>query len=180
MTTSLIRPRSSEDLCACVDALAAVHASDGYPVNWPSDPPGWLTPMDLVQAWVAVEDSDIVGHIGLSSIDMATFEPPLALAIGTPIGVVGSITRLFVTPWGRGHGHATHLLDVVCREASDLGLPLTLNVSDDGHAAIALYERAGWQRVASARADWLNAAGENALVHYYVSPDSTRRPDQSA
>ena len=69
---------------------------------------------------------------------------------------------------------------MVRREASDLGLPLTLNVSDDGHAAIALYERAGWQRVASARADWLNAAGENALVHYYVSPDSTRRPDQSA
>ncbi len=60
------------------------------------------------------------------------------------------------------------------KEAVALGLPLMLDVSDEGHAAIALYERAGWRRVASARARWLNKAGEPALLHYYVSPDEPR------
>ncbi|WP_079314685.1 GNAT family N-acetyltransferase [Microbispora sp. GKU 823] len=176
----LIRSRTIKDLRACIDALATVHASDRYPVDWPADPGRWLTPSNLVQAWVAVEGSDVVGHVGLSQLDAATLEPPLARAIGTPAGPVGSITRLFVTPQWRGYGHATRLLDVVGKKAADLGIPLVLDVSDDGHAAIALYERAGWQRVASARAEWLNAAGENALLHYYMSPETTRkqhRPD---
>ncbi|TDD24566.1 hypothetical protein [Nonomuraea diastatica] len=51
-------------------------------------------------------------------------------------------------------------------------MPLVLDVSDDGHAAIDLYERAGWRRVASARGDWVNAAGEVALPHFYVSPET--------
>jgi ribosomal protein S18 acetylase RimI-like enzyme len=175
----LIRPRTIKDLRACIDALATVHASDRYPVNWPADPGRWLTPSNLVAAWVVVEGSDIVGHVGLSQLDAATLEAPLVRAISTPTGPVGSITRLFVTPQGRGRGHATRLLDVAGKKAADLGVPLVLDVSDDDHAAIALYERAGWQRVASARAEWLNAAGENALLHHYVSPETTRKPNQS-
>ncbi|MFF0243419.1 GNAT family N-acetyltransferase [Streptosporangium sandarakinum] len=175
----LIRPRTTEDLRSCIEALATVHASDRYPVDWPADPGRWLTPSDLVEAWVVVEGSDVVGHVGLSRLDAATLEAPLARAISTPAGPVGSITRLFVTPQGRGCGHAIRLLDVAGKKAADLGMPLVLDVSDDGHAAIALYERAGWRRVASARAEWLNAAGENALLHYYVSPETTRKPAQS-
>ncbi|MEU9837384.1 GNAT family N-acetyltransferase, partial [Streptosporangium sp. NPDC048047] len=143
------------------------------------DPGRWLTPSGLVEAWVVVEGSDVVGHVGLSQLDAATLEAPLTRAIGAPAGPVGSITRLFVTPQGRGHGHATRLLDVVGTKAAALGIPLVLDVSDDGHAAISLYERAGWRRVASARAEWLNAAGENALLHYYVGPGAARKPAQS-
>jgi ribosomal protein S18 acetylase RimI-like enzyme len=179
VTTPSIRPRTTKDLPACIDALAIVHASDGYPVNWPDDPGRWLTPSNLVKAWVAVEGSGVVGQVGLSQLDAAKLEPPLARAIGTPAGPVGSITRLFVTPQGRGRGHATHLLEVARKEADNLGIPLVLDVSDDDHAAIALYERAGWQRAASARADWLNAAGEHALLHYYVSPETARKPTQT-
>ncbi|WP_248962441.1 GNAT family N-acetyltransferase [Sphaerisporangium perillae] len=179
MTNLPIRPRTTEDLPACVDALAAVHASDRYPVDWPADPGRWLTPSNLVQAWVAVRGADVVGHVGLARLDAAALEPSLAAAIGAVSGPVGSITRLFVTPQGRGHGHAAHLLDVVRKEAANLGMPLVLDVSDDGHAAISLYERAGWQRVTSARGDWLNAAGEHALLHYYVSPETARKPTQT-
>ncbi|GAB3138098.1 GNAT family N-acetyltransferase [Microbispora hainanensis] len=179
MTSPLIRPRTIEDLPACVDALATVHASDRYPVNWPADPGRWLTPSNLVAAWVVVNGADVLGHVGLSQPDAATLEPLLAQAIGMPAGPVGSLTRLFVTPPGRGHGHATRLLDVVAKKAADLGIPLVLDVSDDDHGAITLYERAGWQRVATTRAEWLNAAGENALLHHYVSPETMRKPAQS-
>ncbi|MFF3672295.1 GNAT family N-acetyltransferase [Microtetraspora malaysiensis] len=180
METLLIRRRTTEDLPACIDALAAVQASDRYPVDWPADPGRWLTPSNLVEAWVAVDGLDVVGHVGLAQLDAATLEPSLAEALGTPAAPVGSITRLFVTPRRRGHGQATQLLEVAGKEAANLGMPLILDVSDDGHAAIALYERVGWRRVVTTRADWLNAAGEHAVVHYYVSPETARKPGRAA
>ncbi|MER6509321.1 GNAT family N-acetyltransferase [Nonomuraea sp. NPDC001636] len=152
MTTGdmAVRPRTPSDLSACTDALALVHAADRYPVDWPADPQGWLTPGDLLRAWVAVEEGRVLGHVGLAG----TGEGP-------------QVTRLFVVPAARGRGLAPLLLDTVRKAA---GTPVLLEVSDEGRAAVALYERLGWRRVGSTRARWLNAAGEPALLHHYVSP----------
>ncbi|MFG3441002.1 GNAT family N-acetyltransferase [Nonomuraea sp. NPDC047897] len=154
-----IRPRTDADLDACVKALFEVHAADRYPVDWPADPARWLTPADLVRAWVAVEDGRVTGHVGLARV-----EPEVAELVGAP--VAGAVTRLFVAPGARGGGLAARLLDVVLAQAA----PLALEVSDEGRAAIASYERHGWRRVGSTRAAWLNAAGEPALLHHYLSP----------
>ncbi|MEU8363670.1 GNAT family N-acetyltransferase [Nonomuraea sp. NPDC048882] len=142
-----IRPRTSQDLPACVEALAQVQAADRYPVDWPDDPAGWLTPDDLASAWIAVEPGAVVGHVGLTGD--------------------GEVVRLFVTPAARGGGLAARLLETARTAATG---PLKLQVSSEGKAAIAFYERAGWRRIGSDRATWLNAAGEPALVHHYVSP----------
>ncbi|WP_221762528.1 GNAT family N-acetyltransferase [Nonomuraea sp. WAC 01424] len=145
-----VRHRTPADLDACAEALALVHAADRYPVDWPGDPQGWLTPHGLLRAWVAYEDGRVLGHVGLAD---------------TPEGP--EVTRLFVAPAARGRGLAPLLLATV-REAA--GTPVLLEVSHEGRAAIALYERLGWRRVRSSRARWLNAAGEPALLHHYVSP----------
>ncbi|MFI7419528.1 GNAT family N-acetyltransferase [Nonomuraea sp. NPDC049684] len=145
-----VRPRTPADLTACTDALALVHAADRYPVDWPADPQGWLTPGDLLRAWVAVEEGQVLGHVGLAG----AAEGP-------------QVTRLFVVPAARGRGLAALLLETVRKAA---GAPVVLEVSDEGRAAVALYERLGWRRVGSTRARWLNAAGEPALLHHYVSP----------
>ncbi|WP_214414839.1 GNAT family N-acetyltransferase [Sphaerisporangium fuscum] len=142
-----IRPRTPEDLPACVEALAQVQDTDRYPVNWPEDPGGWLTPAELASAWIAEEAGAVLGHVGVTRD--------------------AEITRLFVTPAARGRGLAVRLLDTV---RAAVRAPLKLEVSSEGTAAIALYERSGWRRVGSSRADWLNAAGEPALLHHYVSP----------
>ncbi|MFC7386903.1 GNAT family N-acetyltransferase [Sphaerisporangium rhizosphaerae] len=142
-----IRPRTPEDGDACVEALAQVQAADRYPVEWPDDPWGWLTPVDLTGAWIAIEAGVVLGHVGLTHD--------------------GEITRLFVTPAARGRGLAGRLLDTVRATARH---PLKLEVSSEGEAAIAFYERSGWRRVGSSRADWTNAAGEPALLHHYISP----------
>ncbi|MEV0620510.1 GNAT family N-acetyltransferase [Nonomuraea sp. NPDC050404] len=145
-----IRDRTPLDLDACVKALAEVQAVDRYPVDWPSDPGRWLTPADLARAWIAepVPQAGVVlGHVALTE-DL-------------------EITRLFVAPAARGGGLAARLIDTV-RAATHL--PLKLQVSSEGQAAIRFYERSGWRRIGSDRADWLNAAGEPALVHHYVSP----------
>ncbi|MEU4514906.1 GNAT family N-acetyltransferase [Nonomuraea wenchangensis] len=146
----LIRPRTPEDLEACVKALAEVRSVDRYPVDWPDDPGGWLTPRGLERAWVAAADMAVLGHVGLTA------------------GL--EVTRLFVVPAARGRGLAGLLLDTVRAAAG--GRPVTLEVSSEGKAAIAHYERSGWRRTGSSRATWLNAAGEPALLHHYVSPPS--------
>jgi GNAT superfamily N-acetyltransferase len=172
----VIRPRTPEDLPACVEALAKVHAADRYPVTWPADPGRFLAPASLTAAWVALRQEQVVGHVGLSLEDVSALDPSVRRALDTAERVA-MVTRLFVTPEGRGRSYASRLLDVV-REAA--GLPLILDVSDEGRAAIALYERTGWQRVASVRADWLNAAGEPALLHYYTAPVTAQaRADSS-
>jgi GNAT superfamily N-acetyltransferase len=156
-----IRPRSPEDLDACVEALAQVQAADRYPVDWPDDPAGWLTPDGLSGAWIAVEAQAVLGHVALTQ-DM-------------------KISRLFVLPAARGRGLAAQLLDTV---RAAVRVPLKLEVSSEGKAAITFYERSGWRRVGSTRADWLNAAGEPALLHHYVSSpqagiDTIDRPSSS-
>ncbi|MEQ4715517.1 GNAT family N-acetyltransferase [Nonomuraea sp. B19D2] len=142
-----IRLRNRADMDACVEALAQVQAADRYPVDWPDDPGGWLTPADLTSAWIAIEADNVLGHVGLTRD--------------------AEIVRLFVTPAARGRGLAAQLLDSVRAAARG---PLKLRVSSEGEAAIAFYERSGWRRVGSSRADWVNAAGEPALLHHYVSP----------
>lgn len=142
-----IRTRTAADLAACVEALAEVQAADRYPVHWPADPGAWLTPDGMTTAWIAVEAGAVLGHLALTRDQ--------------------EVSRLFVTPGARGRGVASRLLDTA-RAATPL--PLRLEVSSEGRAAIGFYERSGWRRVGSTRAGWLNAAGEPALLHHYVSP----------
>src|SRR5579875_1359301 len=58
-----IRVREDGDLDRCVQALAAVHQTSGYPANWPADPAGWLTPGGMAGAWVATTAAEpVAGH----------------------------------------------------------------------------------------------------------------------
>ncbi|MFD9944362.1 GNAT family N-acetyltransferase [Nonomuraea sp. NPDC059023] len=158
----MIRPRLEADLDACVEALAEVQKADGYPVSWPADPRGWLAPPSMVRAWIAVDPGAVVGHVGLVPDDL---DPVVAEVVGSARAL--TVARLFVTPGGRGRGLAEKLMATVREQADG---PLALEVSDEGVAAIALYERTGWRRVATTRATWLNNAGQPAVMHHYVMP----------
>ena len=50
------------DLNRCVAVLADVHASDSHPMRWPADPANWPTPTDVLTAWVAEYEGNLVGH----------------------------------------------------------------------------------------------------------------------
>ncbi|MFD5598167.1 hypothetical protein [Streptomyces griseorubiginosus] len=39
-----VRPRTGDDVSACVRVLEEVHRGDGYPVNRPARPGDWLSP----------------------------------------------------------------------------------------------------------------------------------------
>ena len=84
-----VRPRTGADLDACVRVLADVRRVDGHPVNWPADPPSWLSPPRLHRAWVAGPGGSVVGHA----------------VPGTPADGSMELSRLSVTPHaGRSGG----------------------------------------------------------------------------
>ena len=90
-----VRPRQPEDLPACAAALRRVHDSSGYPSRWPDDPGGWITPRDMVAAWVAEHDGEAAGLVALvrgMRVDC------LLRATGLPPESLGGVTRLYVDP----------------------------------------------------------------------------------
>jgi GNAT superfamily N-acetyltransferase len=153
-----IRNRDAADLDRCVQALAAVHKSSGYPINWPADPLQWLAPPGTLQAWVATtNDAPIAGHVILR-------QPP-AFAVGQGAAEVG---RLFVIPAARRQGIALALLQQAMRWATANELDLILEVTDHLRSAGALYERAGFRRIDTRRADWTTPDGKPVTLHRYT------------
>ena len=162
-----IRPRRATDLPQCVDALAEVHRTDAYPQRWPVDPAAWLDPSDSLGAWVADSDGAILGHVVVTT---CTDDPTLAQTIGRPFSEMARVSRLFVTPAGRGSGLARDLLAQAGSFALHAGFGLALDVVDDSANAIAVYEHLGWRLVEFRTAVWTTVDGRHPLLRLYVLP----------
>jgi len=160
-----VRPRRPTDLTGCVDALAEVHRADAYPKQWPVDPASWLDPSDSLAAWVADSNGAIVGHVVVTA---CTNDPTLAQATGRPISELASVSRLFVTPAGRGAGLARDLLSQAGSFAMHAGLGLVLDVVDDAANAIAVYEHLGWRLVDCRPSVWTTDDGLHPLLRVYA------------
>ncbi|WP_329307429.1 GNAT family N-acetyltransferase [Streptomyces sp. NBC_01260] len=165
-----IRRRRDDDMTACVEALATVHEMDRYPARWPVDPGSWLTPDGLLDAWVAMDGTDVLGHVALTRTGHA-----MAAEVGLPPDELASVARLFATASARRRGVASALLATATAAAAAGGLRLVLEVEDGGGPAVALYEGAGWRLVSSRSGDWTTADGRTALLHTYLAPGTTAR-----
>jgi GNAT superfamily N-acetyltransferase len=175
-----IRPRTDDDVEACVAVLARVHASEGYPVDWPDRPAAWLTGPAPLGGGVAVRGGRPAGHVGLFRGGEGDAAPGLwrrrhgGSGEPTATAVVG---RLFVDPGARGHGLGALLLDRAEREARGRGLHPVLDVVASDTAAIALYERLGWQRMATVERCW--GPVTRVTVHCYAAAPRGRGRDLS-
>ncbi|MFB6578081.1 GNAT family N-acetyltransferase [Streptomyces sp. NPDC056402] len=163
-----VRRRTDADLGACVQVLAEVHAQDGYPVNWPEHPCGWLSGPALLAAWVAELDGRIVGHVALSRSAADDAAPALWSSRGgagrAAAAVVG---RLFVAPAARGHGIGALLMARATREARERDLHPVLDVVVSDASAVALYERLGWELLATVEQRW--SPERTVTVHCYAA-----------
>ena len=165
----LIRARRPADLPGCVEVLDKVHHRDGYPVNWPADPAGFLTSGAQLGAWVAERDGTVFGHVVLS--DGRTEIDELAGLDVLPDKRFAGISRLFVAPAGQGGGLGRALLDTAVAAAAAAGREPILSVVDDGRdKAVSVYEHLGWRRIATLDADWTTSDGSVPMLRYYVAP----------
>lgn len=137
MPNIAIRDRTDADFVDCVAFLRDVHELSGYPVNWPADPKGWLTPPEALGCWVITVDGEVAGHVAL-----------------TADGEGALVERLFVDPKRTGGGLGRQLLDHCVTVACEANRKLSLDVAENCHAAIALYDRTGWHRTGRTPIDW--------------------------
>lgn len=164
-----VRVRRSDDIAVCVALLADVHTADGYPLLWPADPARWLTSDNLLAAWVAGDGQTVLGHVTLRGAEDQTSAPAWSAATGLPPRQLAAVAKLFVAPSARGRGIGAALLATACAEARLRNLAPVLEVLDHDRAAIALYERMGWRRVASVPVPWAQAGDAPMLLHAYVA-----------
>lgn len=165
---AVIRLRRPDDLRDAAAALVAVHGTDGYPVEGVDDSTGWLTPPDLVQAWVAERDGRVVGHVAVSR---PAEDEAVSLWLGghpQDEGRVTTLARLFVLAEARKQALGERLVLAATDYARQHGLRLVLDVMTKDTAAIRLYERLGWRKFGTA----VHAFGEGGKTDAacYVAP----------
>jgi GNAT superfamily N-acetyltransferase len=152
-----IRPRTAADLDACVQLLAEVHKSAGYPVNWPVDPGGWLSPEEALGCWVLTLDGEVAGHL-----------------VVTAEGAQGALVeRLFVDPGRTRAGLGRQLLEYAITFAGEHGRQLLLDVVDNHHGAVEFYRRTGWRESGRTPIDWAGDYASELIRFEPPSPVST-------
>lgn len=162
-----------------VPLLRDVHERDAYPARWPDDPAAWLSPVDLVTAWVAdgARAEQVIGHCALVAVDPSR---PTAgawsLASRTPARRLVCVAKLFVASDSRGKGVGRVLLDAAVAGAAAMGQRAVLEVSSADRRAVSLYRRAGWVEAgAGPRRDWLP---EGATSLLFVAPSDSPLAEQ--
>lgn len=148
-----IRERTPSDLPALADAICAVYADSGYPVQGVSDPIGLLSCDQQLISFVALVDGQIVGQVSLR----ATADP------GQPV----ELGRLFVHPDAAGVGAGRALLTAAMAHATKTSCRLELEVLAKDQIAERLYQQAGWVQV---RTGERTAQGKTHQARYYQWP----------
>ena len=163
-----IRPRTAADIEACVGTLRLVHLESGYPLNWPERPNHWLHPAGLLEAWVAADESDVLGHIALTA---GSSYPELLAAADCSADGFASISQLFVRPSARGRRLGERLIAVATEFAGSHEWQVGLEVVDQpGSSAVALYERLGWRLIGACAAEWTAPDGNRPPLRLYLTP----------
>lgn len=123
----------------------------------------WLERPSYVHRLVAIDDSRILGHVGLASPDgNRSFEQwRMACNDGQDLLVV---TRLLVNPASRMLGLATHLMKHAHHISAQNNATPVLDVIASNHAARALYNALGYRYIGNAPYTSMNGTSmEKAL-----------------
>lgn len=166
----LVREREPDDLQETGAALVEVHDTDGYPVEGVADPVQWLTPPDVIRAWVAELSGQIVGHVAISRPQGEDAVSRWLEQSGDPEERVAVLARLFVRRQARGHAIGERLMTAATDYAQRHGLRLVLDVMTKDRAAIRLYERLGWQPLGDTTHSF--GDGQEIPAVCYVSPEA--------
>jgi len=152
----------------CVCLARAVHKVDGYPTFLPDDFETFLVQPNAINAWVAEEDHEVVGHVSLHRSTMRETMTCASTFLGVELDSLAVVARLMVAPGFRGLGIGVALLETSASHARNLGLTPMLDVVKNSRRAIELYERCGWVRIGEVQSRLSTGATLDEFV--YVDP----------
>lgn len=165
-----IRPRTINDVEACAAMLSTIWDRDRYPIYLPDDVTAFVAPGDELGAWVAADtDDSVVGHVALHSRASEPVMDVVVQQLGCREEDVAVVARLMVAPSARRAGIALALLTHAARAATQLQRMPILDVAAHYHAAVALYEGAGWRRIGTALFRMPDGSSVTELV--FTAPD---------
>ncbi len=144
-----IRRRRKKDLGACARLMHVVFYADGYPEQWPDAPRHWLADDTVIDAWVAEELGEILGHVAISRVPGGSSDAMRWHEVtGHGAEELASVSRFFVRPRVRGEGIGTALLDVASAAITGRGLMPVLDAVAREPDRFRVLEDRGWKMVA--------------------------------
>lgn len=167
-----VRRRRPKDLDGCVRLLRLVAFEGHYPDDWSGHPRAWLEGDELLDAWVAVDGSDILGHVAILRTGLDT---PSAVRwrelTGQDAAELAGVSRLFVRPRLRRRGIGTELVDAAVAASRARGLTPVLEVLDPSTEARAFLEAREWRLRAD---DRVSRGTDEHRIHRYVHAPAPR------
>ncbi len=164
----IIRNRSASDGGALEAIALATHRLDRYPMYLPADLRSFIVNEDALGAWVAEDDSGVLGHVALHPSSAKEVMDLAVLASGVAADRIAVVARLLVAPEARRRGTGRALLEKATQEAARLGRRAVLDVVEDHTAAIRLYEDCGWTR--AGQVDWALPGDLPLREFVYLAP----------
>ncbi|MEV4502717.1 GNAT family N-acetyltransferase [Streptomyces klenkii] len=168
MNSVIVRPFRTDDLTGAAEALVEVHETDGYPVEGVKDPQAWLGTENVLAAWVAESDGEIVGHVAIMRPQGEDAVSLWTEQSGAGEADVAVLARLFVVRAARKHSTGKRLMEEAMDYARENGIRLILDVMTKDAAAMRLYERLGWRRIGEATHHF--GDGQSTRAVCYVAP----------
>ena len=154
-----VRRRRPRDLGTCTRLLHRAFFEGLFPGTRPPDPRAWLEGPDVLDAWVAERDGDVVGHVALlrPSSDLVRWRE----ITGHLVDDVAVVGMLFVRPRYRGRGIGTAMVRAATDEARARGLVAVNEVVGPGPLPPVHPPGVGWRlrdsdRRPGAKAMWVH------------------------
>lgn len=171
MTTDAVRVRTEADIAGCAHALREVHRVDGYPVEGVADAVGWLWPPGLLQAWVAGDPDEIVGHVAICEPRGEAAVSMLMEQTSLTESEIAVVARLFVVPGARRRSLGQRLASAAFSYAGNHDRRVVFDVMAKDQDAIRLYERLDCMRLGTTSHHF--GDGETVLAYCYAAPPAT-------
>lgn len=147
-----VRARRDRDLPTCTRLMHRAFFEGQFPGTRRSAPREWLDGPDVLAAYVAERDGEILGHVAVTQVGL---DGPSALRwreiTGHPVADLAGVGQLYVRPSFRSRGIGRSLVDAAVADIRSRGLVPVLEVVTHESLAPASTHDHAWRLRASDR-----------------------------
>jgi GNAT superfamily N-acetyltransferase len=147
-----IRPRRARDLSTCTRLMLRAFFEGQFPGTRREDPREWIDGPDVLAAYVAERDGEIVGHVAVTRVGLDTAtELRWREITGHPVADLAGVVQLFVRPSFRGRGIGRALVETARTDIRSRGSVPVLEVVTHERLAPTYAHGHGWRLRATDR-----------------------------